>query len=86
MTARLKFIPIAVCALALAGCGLTGDLQRPEPLIGSPDDIDAARLPDREVERGLPDDFEGAGAIDEDDTDDDTPNAEDELLGGPGSR
>ncbi len=80
------FILAGALTGALAGCGLTGDLQRPDPLFGDPDDRGAASLPDRDVERGLPD--TGAASPEDEDGDetDETglPDAEDELLGGPG--
>lgn len=69
----------AIClllAVALAGCGLTGDLQRPGPLFGDPfEEIVPAELPevrDRDLPQ-LPARQDGSG---EDD-------ATDELLGGP---
>lgn len=69
----------------LAGCGLTGELQRPDPIFGEPDDSPAGQLPNRQVERGLPD---AGGVLGEDDDDRDAgssaPSADDELLGGPG--
>ncbi len=69
----------AAAALVLLGgvsaCGLTGDLQRPGPLIGNPNDVDPADLPDAENKNlpQLPD--RPSQASDED--------QEDELLGGP---
>lgn len=69
---------IGLLASSLAACGLTGDLQRPGPLIGNPaGDVDPATVPDeggRDLPQ-LPD--RPLSASDED---------EDELLGGPGGR
>ena len=85
MTRRLTpMIAAALLAGSLAGCGLTGDLQRPDPLFGEPDGREAAALPDRAVERGLPDRPGAEPGDDETDTDETVPNADDELLGGPG--
>jgi hypothetical protein len=61
--------------LTVAGCGLTGDLQRPGPLIGQPGrDVSPADLPTA-GERTLPPLPERPSNAPE----------EDELLGGPGS-
>lgn len=71
----------AAAALVLLGgvsaCGLTGPLQRPGPLVGSGNNIDPATLPDAQ-NKNLPDlpARPSSGPDDE---------AEDELLGGPGS-
>jgi hypothetical protein len=71
----------AAAALVLLGgvsaCGLTGDLKRPGPLIGNPNNVDPASLPDAENKNlpQLPD--RPADPVDEE--------AEDELLGGPDS-
>ncbi len=73
----------AALALALLGgvsaCGLTGPLQRPGPLIGNPDNVDPATLPDAGNKNlpQLPDRPSQTPSEDEE--------AEDELLGGPGS-
>ncbi|WP_353255983.1 hypothetical protein [Hyphomonas sp.] len=63
---------------AVSACGLTGDLKRPEPLIGSPNEVDPATLPDAGNKNlpELPDRPSVPAAGD----------ADDELLGGPGSR
>jgi len=63
---------------SLSACGLTGDLKRPGPLIGTPrGDIEPASLPDAQ-NRNLPELPERPS---------DAPEAatEDELLGGPES-
>ena len=39
--------------LAMTACGLPGDLTRPEPLFGTPEDRPDAELPSRRVESGL---------------------------------
>jgi hypothetical protein len=71
----------AAAALLLLGgvsaCGLTGDLKRPGPLIGNPNNVDPASLPDAENKNlpQLPD--RPSEPADE--------QAEDELLGGPDS-
>ncbi|MFN3313036.1 MAG: LPS translocon maturation chaperone LptM [Hyphomonas sp.] len=76
----MKRIPalvlIGLLASSLAACGLTGDLQRPDPLIGRPaGDVDPATVPG-EGGRDLPQlpDRPSSSSDDE----------EDELLGGPG--
>ena len=69
----------AAAALLLLGgvsaCGLTGDLKRPGPLSGNPNNVDPASLPDAENKNlpQLPD--RPSEPADE--------QAEDELLGGP---
>ena len=79
---RLTSSLLALFALAsLSACGLQGDLSRPDPLWGTPDANDAAELPERQVTEGVSvirDD------LDDEDFEDDAPDAEDELLGGPG--
>lgn len=72
-------IPALAAALFLtasvSACGLTGDLQRPGPLVGDPSTrVDPADLPQGE-DRDLPSLPDRPGSQDED---------EDELLGGPG--
>ncbi len=39
--------------LAVGACGLPGDLTRPEPLFGTPEDRPDAERPSRRVESGL---------------------------------
>ncbi|MEM7766981.1 MAG: hypothetical protein AAF253_05770 [Pseudomonadota bacterium] len=83
MTRLRPAFGLILLAGTMSGCGLTGDLQRPDPLFGDPVDRGAAQLPDRDVERGLPetpqnDDDESGNA-------DDLPDADNELLGGPGA-
>jgi hypothetical protein len=64
-------------AAALSACGLTGDLQRPDPLFGRPaGEVDPASLPD-ERGRDLPQLPPRQPATPDEDV-------EDELLGGPG--
>jgi hypothetical protein len=69
----------AAAALVLLGgvsaCGLTGDLKRPGPLIGNPDNVDPADLPDPD-NTSLPPLPDRPSATPDEDT-------EDELLGGP---
>ena len=63
---------------SVSACGLTGDLQRPKPIFGGPTDVEAAELPaDREPDLPpLPErSSEDSGSA---------PDADDELLGGPG--
>ncbi|MGA1343153.1 MAG: lipoprotein [Hyphomonas sp.] len=63
---------------SVSACGLTGDLKRPGPLIGSPGgDIEPASLPDAQS-RNLPELPERPSEAPQAET-------EDELLGGPGS-
>lgn len=84
--ANLGKVLLAASLLAgLSACGLQGDLARPDPLFGDPSERGEADLPNRRVDTGLEDDdtlgdFEETGTEDEDAA----PNAEDELLGGPG--
>ncbi len=63
----------------VSACGLPGDLKRPDPIFGTPGAREDAELPDRSVDEGIsvsrPDDFQD---------EQDTPDAEEELLGGPG--
>lgn len=76
----MKRIISAALALALLGgvsaCGLTGDLKRPGPLVGSPSEIDPATLPDAQ-NKNLPDLPDRPSQTEEEE------EAEDELLGGP---
>ncbi|MBA3068987.1 MAG: hypothetical protein FP825_10945 [Hyphomonas sp.] len=69
----------AAAALVLLGgvsaCGLTGDLKRPGPLMGSPNEVDPASLPDGETKNLPPLPERPASTPDEE--------TEDELLGGP---
>ena len=70
--------PLAIAALiigsaVLPACGLTGDLQRPDPLWGSPQDVEA-ELPE-ERSSTLP---QLPPRAEEEDGE-----SEDELLGGP---
>ncbi|HAE27011.1 MULTISPECIES: LPS translocon maturation chaperone LptM [Hyphomonas] len=72
--------PLAIAALilgtlALPACGLTGDLKRPDPLWGDPNDVEA-ELPEGNTSTlpKLPPRQEAE--------DSDT-SGEDELLGGP---
>jgi predicted small lipoprotein YifL len=73
---RPLLLAAAVLASAnLAACGLTGDLKRPDPLWGDPNDgLNPAELPTKSQGNlpSLPD-------REDDDTDADT---DDELLGG----
>ena len=88
MTVRtlIRFTLAAGLLAGLPACGLQGDLARPDPLFGDPEARDEAELPLRSVDSGLEDDdtlggFEETGENAEDESE---PNAEDELLGGPG--
>ncbi|MEM1105367.1 MAG: lipoprotein [Pseudomonadota bacterium] len=79
---RLAKTLICLASLAaLSACGLQGDLTRPDPLFGTPNELEPAEPLDRRVTDGL-DDFrdertsQGEGG-------DDAPDPEDELLGGP---
>ncbi len=75
MKRPLAIAALILGALTLPACGLTGDLKRPDPLWGDPNDVEAElpegntstlpRLPPREEAE----DSEASG--------------EDELLGGP---
>lgn len=76
---------LLLCGVALAGlsaCGLQGDLTRPDPLFGNPDEVPEAERPDRVVTDGLSDLRESTS---EDEDGEDMPDADDELLGGPGT-
>ncbi|MGE6696694.1 LPS translocon maturation chaperone LptM [Hyphomonas sp. NPDC076900] len=73
----LALAAIALLTASLSACGLQGPLQRPGPLIGNPSsDMDPATLPDGET-RDLP-------QLPDRPSQQQTPEAEDELLGGPG--
>jgi len=76
-----RFMGAAAALVLLGGvsaCGLTGDLQRPGPLIGNPSgEVDPASLPDTE-DRNLPQLPERPSEAPAEET-------EDELLGGPDS-
>ncbi len=78
----MKRILAASAAIFLLGgvsaCGLTGDLKRPGPLIGGANEVDPVTLPDADNKNlpELPDRPSDPAAGD----------ADDELLGGPGTR
>lgn len=73
----LALAAIALLTTSLSACGLQGPLQRPGPLIGNPSsDIDPATLPDGEA-RDLP-------KLPDRPSQQQAPEEEDELLGGPG--
>jgi hypothetical protein len=59
----------------VSACGLTGDLKRPGPLIGNPNNVDPASLPDA-GNKNLP-------QLPERPSEPADERAEDELLGGP---
>ena len=80
MTRLMSSLLAGAALISLSACGLQGALTRPDPIWGSPDDVDAADLPNRNVESGVEVIREDIG--DEDFSDE--PDAEDELLGGPG--
>ncbi|MEO0981900.1 MAG: lipoprotein [Pseudomonadota bacterium] len=49
MSIKLKLCAIIVAGAALAGCGVRGPLERPDPLFGErPADAPTARLPSQE--------------------------------------
>lgn len=77
----MKRLMGAAAALVLLGnvsaCGLTGDLKRPGPLIGNPNNVDPASLPDAE-NKNLPQLPDRPAQTEEE-------AVEDELLGGPSS-
>ena len=76
MRRMLGAMAALVLVSGVSACGLTGDLKRPGPLVGNPDDIDPASLPDAE-NKNLPPLPDRPAAEDDE--------AEDELLGGPDS-
>ena len=78
-----KSILAASLLAGLSACGLQGDLARPDPLFGDPQERGEAELPSRSVDTGLEDD-DTVGDFDDGADEDDAPGAEDELLGGPG--
>lgn len=82
MTLPFRSLMAGGALLALAGCGLTGDLQRPPPLFGEPTERQEGALPDRTVGEGLSTVDLDSEAEEEDS--DDQPDAEEELMGGPG--
>lgn len=78
MTRKLTSATLGLLLLALPACGLTGDLTRPGPLIGNPSgEGDPASLPGSDG-KALP-------PLPERRATDSEPEADDELLGGPGS-
>lgn len=79
MSKTTRFLIAGAALGALSACGLQGDLKRPDPLWGDPQARGEATLPDRRVDEGIDDDLR----IDPDE--EDAPDAEDELLGGPGA-
>ncbi|MEL6663228.1 MAG: lipoprotein [Pseudomonadota bacterium] len=82
MTRFAKLILAGASVAALSACGLQGDLTRPDPLFGTPSDLEPAEPLDQNVSDSLRDLQETRRADEE--TQDDEPDAEDELLGGPG--
>lgn len=73
-----RLLGAAAAFLLLGGvsaCGLTGDLKRPGPLIGTPNNVDPASLPDA-GNKNLP-------RLPERPSEPADEQAEDELLGGP---
>lgn len=70
---RILFLACGALAVSsLAGCGLTGDLKRPDPLFGEPrEGLEPAELP-TDSGNELPELPEA-----------DAPDSDDELLGGP---
>ncbi|MFN7055695.1 LPS translocon maturation chaperone LptM [Hyphomonas sp.] len=77
MTRTPALIAAGFMAASLSACGLTGDLQRPDPLFGRPaGEVDPATLPE-ERDRDLPQLPARQPATSDQ-------GAEDELLGGPG--
>ncbi len=80
-----RFLPAATVLLfagALSACGLTGDLKRPGPLIGTPSgNVKPAELPEGDGSTLPP--------LPERPKTQEAPTSrtsDDELLGGPGSR
>lgn len=81
MTSLTKLFLGGISLIGLSACGLQGDLTRPDPLWGHPDDLAEAERPDRTVTDGLTDMRDADGTSE----DADLPDPEDELLGGPGN-
>ncbi|MEL6568263.1 MAG: hypothetical protein AAFQ22_07580 [Pseudomonadota bacterium] len=82
MTRFTKPLLAGISLVALSACGLQGDLTRPDPLFGTPSDLEPAEPLERTVTDGLDDLQDSRRAEDEDLTGE--PDPEDELLGGPG--
>lgn len=77
MTRILALAGALLLTASLSACGLTGDLQRPGPLIGTPSrDVPPADLPEGE-DRDLPE-------LPQRPQGQNQPADDDELLGGPG--
>lgn len=73
-----RMLGAAAAVVLMSGasaCGLTGDLKRPGPLYGDPNNVDPASLPDAE-NKNLPPLPDRPSQAPEEET-------EDELLGGP---
>ncbi|MEO0817687.1 MAG: hypothetical protein AAFX86_10320 [Pseudomonadota bacterium] len=82
MTRFTKPLLAGISLVTLSACGLQGDLTRPDPLFGTPSDLEPAEPLERTVTDGLDDLQDSRRAEDEDLTGE--PDPEDELLGGPG--
>ena len=63
MTPRLTLLALAGATLALAGCGRTGELERPAPMFGSP--APAAASSSMTAEQRARMDAERSGDVDE---------------------
>lgn len=83
MTRIVKPLIVGASLLALSACGLQGELTRPDPLFGTPSDLEPAEPLDRSTTDGLSDLQESRRGENEDL--DAEPDPEDELLGGPSS-
>lgn len=82
MTSIMKTGAAMLALASVSACGLTGALDRPDPLWGEPDPgIEAAELPTNQVtdRQALPPRADG----DPDAFSDDFEATDDELLGGP---
>ena len=54
MRASASILALALCGLGLAGCGLTGPLDRPEPIIGASEPEPEVEIKTVEVEKPAP--------------------------------
>lgn len=64
MTPRLTFLALAAAGLALAGCGRTGELERPAPMFGPPAAASASAQSSLTAEQRAKMDAERSGGAD----------------------
>lgn len=80
MTPRLKLVCAGAALLSLGACGLTGDLERPDPIFGEKPAETAREVPSTPTKPTTP----APTRTPMDPVPDLGPSGDDELLGGPG--